>query len=242
MTESTTRTHIILVPGFWLGAWSWGAVAAGLADRGHRVTAVTLPGLDSTESDRSTISLEDHISALVDVISTTTARERTLLVAHSGAGPVAYGASDRVPNQLNGIVYVDSGPLQNGAALRPDLDPSVSEIPLPDWPDLEADGSSLEGLDESMLAAFRARAVPQPAGPARDAFELTNPRRFDVPSTVVCSSFPSDTIAQMSAAGHPMVAELSRLTKVEYVDLPTGHWPMWSRPADLTAAIDGAAC
>jgi hypothetical protein len=35
---------IILVPGFWLGAWAWDEVASDLRAAGHDVTALTLPG------------------------------------------------------------------------------------------------------------------------------------------------------------------------------------------------------
>ena len=33
---------IILVPGFWLGAWAWDEVVAQLRADGHDVTAITL--------------------------------------------------------------------------------------------------------------------------------------------------------------------------------------------------------
>ena len=39
------------------------------------------------------------------------------------------------------------------------------------------------------------------------------------------------------ANGHPFVAELARIHDVEYVDLPTGHWPQFTRPAALAKAI-----
>ncbi len=38
-------------------------------------------------------------------------------------------------------------------------------------------------------------------------------------------------------AGDPNVSELTHIHNVEYVDLPTGHWPQFTRPADLSAAI-----
>jgi len=38
-------------------------------------------------------------------------------------------------------------------------------------------------------------------------------------------------------SGHPYVAELARIRDVEYVDLPTGHWPQFTKPAELGAAI-----
>ncbi|MBC2638426.1 MULTISPECIES: alpha/beta fold hydrolase [unclassified Rhodococcus (in: high G+C Gram-positive bacteria)] len=237
----SSTTHVILVPGFWLGAWAWESVASDLAGRGHHVSTPTLPGLDSVDTDRRGIRLDDHVSAVVDAVAATPPSERAVVVAHSGAGPVAYAASDRVAGRPARLVYVDSGPLQNGTALRDDLDPAVTEIPLPSWSELEAEGSSLGGLDDATLTMFRSRAVPQPAGPARDTLDLRDAGRLDVPSTVICTSFPSDAIRQMAEAGHPMVAELAQIANVDYVDLPTGHWPMWSRPADLASAIDAAA-
>jgi pimeloyl-ACP methyl ester carboxylesterase len=33
------------------------------------------------------------------------------------------------------------------------------------------------------------------------------------------------------------VAELGRIRNVEYVDLPTGHWPQFTKPGELGAAI-----
>ena len=49
-------TPIILVPGFWLGAWAWDEVAEALRADGHDVTALTLPGLESADADRSSIT------------------------------------------------------------------------------------------------------------------------------------------------------------------------------------------
>ena len=46
-----TNAPIILVPGFWLGAWAWDEVADELRTGGHDVTALTLPGLESADAD-----------------------------------------------------------------------------------------------------------------------------------------------------------------------------------------------
>ena len=45
-TKTPSTPTIVLVPGYWLGAWAWDAVAAELRGRGYHVIAVTLPGLD----------------------------------------------------------------------------------------------------------------------------------------------------------------------------------------------------
>ncbi|MDV6269412.1 MULTISPECIES: alpha/beta fold hydrolase [Rhodococcus] len=232
------KTHIVLVPGFWLGAWAWDAVLPHLQRPDTHVTALTLPGLESVDSPRNTVTLDSHVSAIVDAVSRSD--ERTILVVHSGAGASGYAATDRVPDQIARIVYVDSGPMPDGTALRPDLAVDAIEVPLPPWAELEADGSSIEGLDDDALTAFRDRAVPEPAGAARDQIVLTDPRRYSVPTTVVCSSYPSDVIKQMADGGFPIAVELAKLP-VTYVDLPTGHWPMWSRPKELAETILDAA-
>ena len=116
---------IVLVPGFWLGAWAWDDVAAALRADGHEVTAVTLPGLESAEADRSTIGLSDHVDAICDAVAT--AGSPVVLAVHSGAGFPGYAASDRIPELIAAMVYVDTGPAKG--ALDPDFD--GADLPLP---------------------------------------------------------------------------------------------------------------
>ena len=225
---------IVLVPGFWLGAWAWDEVADDLRRDGHDVNALTLPGLDSADADRSTIGLSDHVDAICEAV---TAAERPVVLAvHSGAGAPGYSASDRMPERIAAMFYVDSGPA-TGA-----LDPDVTdvEVPLPSREEL-AEQESLEGISEEQLAAFWERAVPEPGAVIRDAPELTNDGRLDVPSTVLCTSFPSEQIKEAVEAGYAWVGGLKELRNVTYVDLPTSHWPMWSRPHELAELIGAVA-
>lgn len=57
-----------------------------------------------------------------------------------------------------------------------------------------------------------------------------------MPTTVICTSLPSQVLVGMIEAGH-MPSELPTMTDVHYGDLPTGHWPMLSRPRDLGVVI-----
>ena len=225
---------IVLVPGFWLGAWAWDEVAAALRADGHEVTAVTLPGLESTDVDRSDVTLADHVSAICDAV--TAAGRPVVLAVHSGAGAPGYAASDRIPAQIAEMVYVDSGPATG--ALDPDF--TGVELPLPAPQEL-AENESLDGLSEQQLETFRQRSVPEPGAALRDSCALTNDARLDVPSTVVCTSFPSEQIQDAVTKGYAWVGGLAELRDVTYVDLPTSHWPMWSRPHDLAIVISDVA-
>ncbi|MGN6127759.1 MAG: alpha/beta fold hydrolase [Humibacter sp.] len=236
MTETPT---IVLVPGYWLGAWAWDAVADGLRTRGLRVVPVTLPGLESAEADRSSVTLADHVGAVVDAVRA--AGSSVVLVGHSGAGEVITGAAEAVPESITGLVFVDSGPAADGHIGSPGLGEEVTELPLPSWDELEANGSSLRDLDDAALERFRLRAVSHPAGPAREPLHLSDDRRHAIPVTLICSSFPAEQVRAMTDAGHPWFVELTRFESVEFVDVPTGHWPMWSRPDETAAAIAATA-
>ena len=73
--------------------------------------------------------------------------------------------------------------------------------------------------------------------------ELTDDARKDIPSTLICTGF---TVEQYRtyAKEHPEWASLAgipELRNASWIDLPTSHWPMWSRPKELAAIIGDVA-
>jgi pimeloyl-ACP methyl ester carboxylesterase len=229
-----TAAPVVLVPGFWLGAWAWDEVAAALHADGHEVTPVTLPGLESAGADRSKITMSDHVEAICKAVRA--AGAPVVLAVHSGAGAPGYGASDRVPELIAAMVYVDTGPAKG--ALDPDF--KDLEKPLPSQKEL-AQNENLDGLSEEQLATFRRRAIPEPGAALREAAKLTNDARLDVPSTVVCTGYTSEQYKDAAKEGQAWLGGLTELRNVTYVDLPTSHWPMWSRPRELAAIIRDVA-
>jgi pimeloyl-ACP methyl ester carboxylesterase len=229
-----TTAPIILVPGFWLGAWAWDEVAAALRADGHEVTPLTLPGLESADADRSSIMLDDHVDAICAAVKA--AGRPVLLAVHSGAGTPGYAVTDRIPEQIAAMVYVDTG--AGKGALDPDF--ADAEKPLPSAESLAAE-ENLDGLTEEHLETFRRRAVPQPGAALRDAVELTNDARLDIPSTVICTGFTSEQYKDAVKEGYSFLAGLAELRDVTWVDLPTSHWPMWSRPQELAKIIGDVA-
>ena len=225
--------NVILIPGLWLDASSWDDVVPTLTGAGHRVRALSLPGLESADADRNGIGLRDHVQAVVDAIDE--ADGSVVLVGHSGGGAIAHAAADARPDRVARVVYVDAGPLGEGQTINDSLPMVDGEIPLPDWS--EFDEEDLRDLDDDLRERFRARAIPEPAGVAYDPQVLTDERRYDVPTTIIASEFPSEQLREWIAQGHPYVAELAAMRDVEYVDLPTGHWPQFTKPAELSRAI-----
>jgi pimeloyl-ACP methyl ester carboxylesterase len=230
-----TSPPIILVPGFWLGAWAWDEVAEALRADGHDVTAITLPGLESAASNRSAITFADHVTSIVDAIRA--APSPVVLAVHSASGFSGYAASDLVPERIAAMVYVDTAPG------KPPLEPGFEGVEKPlIWDELAAE-ENLDGLSEAQMETFRQRAVPVPGGVVRGAVEFTNDARRDIPSTIIATGYTSEAY-QSYAREHPewaFLAGIPELRNVTWVDLPTSHWPMWSRPQELAAIIGNVA-
>lgn len=227
--------RILLVPGFWLGAWAWDDVAARLRARGHDVTALTLPGLEPGSAEVGDVTLEDHAAAITEAIG----EGPVVLVAHSGAALPATIAIDRAVDRVARSVWVDTAPVVDGAAMNAEFAGDALPIEA-NWEE-ELEQGSMRDLTEQQLSELRRRAVPQPGGTVRDAARLTDERRLEVPATIVCTSFSAADYRAYAEQGAPFLAGVLEHRALTLVDLPTGHWPMWSKPAALAALIDEAA-
>ena len=242
MTTTTSSPTILLIAGHWLGAWAWDDVLDHLTTDHSRAVAMTLPGLDGDDPDRVTKTLDDQAAAILDLFARLGVSEDqpAIIVAHSGANFPVSLVLDRHPELVRRVVWVDSGPVAPGSVFAPDLPEGVEELPLPPF-DAFPPQASLEGLSAEVLERFRARAVPEPGPVLRQPLQLTNDTRRTVPTTLVCCSMPSEQVLELARAGHPMFAEVANLEHLDVIDLPTGHWPMWSRAGDLAQAIQSEA-
>jgi len=236
MSTDTSRP-IILIAGHWLGAWAWDEVLEHLKTEHASAIAMTLPGLDADDPERTARTLKDQATAILGAIAHHD--QPVILVAHSGANAPVSLVIDRHPGLVHRVVWVDSGPVAPGSVFAPDLPDGLVELQLPSF-DVLAQHASLEGLSAEVLERFRARAVPEPGPVLRQPVELTNEARRNVRTTLVCCSIPGAQVLELARAGHAMFAEVAELEHLDVIDLPTGHWPMWSRPRDLAMAIDAA--
>jgi len=227
---------IILVPGLWLQGSSWEKVVPVLEEAGYRPQALMLPGMESKDADRTQITLRDHVDAVVEEID---AMEPTagkvVLVGHSAGAAIAHAAVDARPERIARAVYVGGFPIGDGEAVADGYPTDNGEVPLPDWSDFEDE--ELIGLDDQARAEFRDRAVPSPAHVTRDRQQLSDERRYDVPVTVICTEFTSAMLRGWIEQGLAPLRELAKIRDVEYLDLPTGHWPQFTRPEELARAI-----
>ncbi len=245
----------VLVGGAWLGAWAWADVATRLRALGHDVRPISLTGLGEREAEGGPdTDLETHIADIVTTLVDNDLRG-IILVGHSYSGVTITGAGDRLPDRISQLVYVDTAPIPDGMALADTNPPEVQAFihrqmteqgdgwrwPLPSWDDLEnITGSSLAGISEEGRRAFRAQATPHPFGTFRQPLRLLHPDATPIPKLGVLCSFTEAMLREMIATGHPL-AQCVAGPEWRFVDLPTGHWPMFSEPARLAAILHCAS-
>jgi pimeloyl-ACP methyl ester carboxylesterase len=224
---------VILIPGFWLDSSAWDDIVPAVRAAGHEPKPITLPGLVPADPGVGLRDQAEYVVGLVDA-----AVGPVVLVGHSGGGAVAHAVVDARPDRIAKVIYVDSGPLGDGGMINDGFTAVDGMVPLP--PRDEFDEESVVDMDDEVWAAFAARAIPIPEKVATEKQVLGDPRRYDVPVTVITCEMSEATLRELMAKGHPYVAELAAITDFEIIELPTGHWPMLTKPTELAALVAAA--
>jgi hypothetical protein len=80
-----------------------------------------------------------------------------------------------------------------------------------------------------------------PGGVIREVVDLTNDARLDIPSTIICTGYRPEQYKDAVKEEYAWLAGIPELRNVTRIDLPTSHWPMWSRPTELASIIGDVA-
>lgn len=218
---------IVLVAGLWLDGSAWDEVTPHLEKRGHRPLPVTLPG----QGDGGTAVLDDQVRAVVAAVDA--ADGPALVVGHSAACTLAWAAADARPDMVAATVLIGGFPNEDGARYADYFVPRDGVVAFPGWEPFA--GPDSDDLDEAARRRFEAMAVSVPEGVTRGVVRLGDARRYDVPTVMVCPEFtPAQARAWVDAGDLP---ELAKTKHVEYVDIDSGHWPMFTKPDELARLL-----
>ena len=235
-------TTFVLIPGMWLGAWAWRSVTPALQARGHDVHPLSLTGMaERVHLARPETDLATHVDDVLNLLRYEDLHD-VVLVGHSYAGAVVLpGVAYRMPSRIARLVFVDSGPLPNGMSqsqfagpeeqarnqAQVDRDGDGWRLPPPPWAQLAA---GVPDLPPAALTALEERSVPQPWATATTPVELTGVWQ-KIPRLGVLCGF-TEAQARGMAATVPAFQHMDG-DPWTYRELPTWHWPMFTRPAEL---------
>jgi pimeloyl-ACP methyl ester carboxylesterase len=224
--------EIVLIAGLWLDGSAWDAVVPRLKELGHHAVPAWLPGQGVPPE---TATLADQHAAVLAAVDAATSR--VLVVGHSAASTLAWMAADARPDKVAQVAMIGGFPSSDGEAYASFFDVVDGVMPFPGWGPF--DGPDSADLDEEQRRRIAAAAIPVPEGVTSGVVQLRDERRFDVPVTLICPEFSPAQAKEWVDGGE--VPELSKAQHIDYIDIDSGHWPMFTRPAELADILAGIA-
>ncbi len=222
---------ILLIAGLWLDGSAWDDVAPALAELGHRPVPITLPG----QGDGApTATLDDQVAAVLAAVDA--ADGSPMVVGHSAACTLAWLAADARPERIAKVALIGGFPNADGQPYAAFFELENGVMPFPGWGPFE--GADTADLDEATKSSLAATMIDVPGPVAQGVVRLTDERRYDVPVLMICPEFTPDQAREWIAAGD--LPELARAKHVDFADIDSGHWPMFSRPDELARLIAAA--
>jgi pimeloyl-ACP methyl ester carboxylesterase len=219
---------IVLVAGLWLDGFAWDAVVPALEALGHRPVPLTLPGQGD---GRRSATLDEQVAAVLAAIDASPGKP--LVVGHSAACTLAWLAADARPEKVAKAILIGGFPSSDGQPYFGGFETTDGVLPFPGWGPFEGPDSA--DLDEDTKRRIAAAAIPVPDGVTKGVVHLTDERRFDVPVVIVCPEFTPAEARDWIGAGD--VPELAKAKHLEFVDINSGHWPMFSKPNELARLL-----
>jgi pimeloyl-ACP methyl ester carboxylesterase len=222
----------VLIHGSYQGGWIWQEVAARLRAEGHVVYAPSLDGCGERKHQvREGITVETQAAEIADLLFYEDLHD-VVMVGTSSGGMVLCRAAETRPERISRLVFVDALALLDGERIRDIVRRSTATpaglVAGPTRADAES--RLFADLEPATRAWALERYTMHPIGISESPVKIE--RFWSMPwhaKVVWCrqavnpgEAHQRRTAGKLGAAWH---------------ELDTGHYPMLSMPAELTALL-----
>jgi pimeloyl-ACP methyl ester carboxylesterase len=222
----------LLIAGLWLDGSAWDAVVPHLHALGHQAVPIWMPGQGAAPAVATLADQHAAVMAAVDA-----AAGSVVVVGHSAACTLAWMAADARPDKVARVVMIGGFSSSDGEEYASFFEIVDGLMPFPGWEPF--DGPDSADLDEQQRDRIAGAAISVPEAVAKGVVQLRDERRFDVPVTLICPEFSPAQAREWIDGGQ--LPELSKARHIDFVDIESGHWPMFTRPAELAGLLAKAA-
>ncbi len=173
----------VLVHGGFSGGWCYGRVARQLREGGHQVFTPTMTGLgERSHLLSANVGLQTHIQDIINVILWEDLDD-IILAGHSYGGSIITAVTERLPDRVAALVYIDAVVPVDGVPIVDQIGPVLEHyvenvplvcdglaVPLPVLPPGHMNNSEAE-------AWTQAKATPHPVRTLRESLHITGSYR-----------------------------------------------------------------
>jgi len=219
----------MLVHGATAGGWIWQSVPQRLRAAGHDVYTPTLTGLGARRHlFHPEITVDTHVLDINNILIFEDLHQ-VILVGHSYGGAVITGVAEQAADRLSHLVFLDALVPEDGKAIKDLYDPTVAQTLV------EHHSNGGVSLPVNGAEASDPRFTEHPLQTFLQPFHLKNKMAAALPRTYI---FCTDK-GEMGIRGQGIIRSAGRAKASgwPYHELPTGHHPMWTMPAELTALL-----
>ncbi|HEY4460448.1 MAG TPA: alpha/beta hydrolase [Pseudonocardiaceae bacterium] len=236
MTDGKRAQTFVLIPGAWLGGWSWQPVAHALIERGHRALAPSLPGL-SYDGAPARLELADAVDYVVGEVERRDLSD-VVLACHSWGGYPATGAAHRLVGRVAKVIYFNAVVPERGKSMLDEneqygeiIRQAINATPDATVPlDLDAVRNVLMPGDPAPLQELVSRLLlPQPGGYMTGSLDLPPLTEIGVDAAYVLC-------ADDNALARPGTEFAARLG-VDPLVIPGNHLTMLTSPDTVADAL-----
>ncbi|MEM9778108.1 MAG: alpha/beta hydrolase, partial [Chloroflexota bacterium] len=243
-------SHYILIHGAWHNGSAFNALKTVLEDRGHTVTAPTLPGHKPNDPDRISITFHDYLNAVKKVVETSASpANKAILVGHSSAGFLLQSIAADVEDFLEELVFINAWLLPNGTS-QADAIQAADPQAWTNFKNAATQASDncipvIESFVRGMLMGGDTAAqqddllnilVPQPLALMEHPIDCDGFAELEVPKTLIhCkvdTSLPQGAYIGMAN---------QNLGSYDLIHIDTGHEGIFTHPAMVAGALEKAA-
>jgi pimeloyl-ACP methyl ester carboxylesterase len=234
----SARSPFVLIHGAWHGGWCWQRVAPLLEAAGHPAFPLTCRGVGERAAELTPeIGLESYICDVVSAIEAADISE-VILVGHSHGGWIAAGVTDRIPQRIAEMVFLDANLVQAGTTQFSTLAPELvaarraAAALSPGGLSMPPPAASAFGITiEADIAWVESQLTPQPLKTYEDTLYLDHPLGNGRPRTyIACVEPPFSAVATAHqwAKAQP---------DWRYLEITTGHDAMVIAPELLAGTL-----
>lgn len=222
----------VLVHGSYQGGWIWKPVATRLRAAGHEVYAPTLDGCAERASQvRAGIDTESQADEVAQLLFYEDLHD-VVLVGTSSGGMVVCRVAELIPERIGRLVFVDALALFNGETIRDIVKRSTAQATgITAGPTREDAASRLfADLDPAMREYALDRYTQHPIAIYEQGVKLEHFWSMPWEASVIWCK-------QAQNPGEAHQRRTAEKLSAPFFELDTGHYPMLSMPAELTALI-----